>query len=397
VSLFSAAERLAAIDASTIVLEAGRCLHSQDQFSTCEDCLSVCPVNAITPGKPPSLNTRTCQTCLACLPVCPVGAFHADDDVVSLLNCVTHPEGKTIELVCGQHPHPGTGVDSQAIGIRIHGCLAGLGTGALLTLAALGLEHILLRTDACRACKWQTLPAQIHDQSERANRLLATWDKVETVNCVDQIESPFERACWDAKNPPLSRRDLFRMLARQGQVAMARAMENGMTTLNRQPGRDRLRTLSAVSHLSDPVPGAAVHLDGFGFAALRISDSCTACGACARACPTEALHFEKNEQETAFTLSFIPQNCIGCDLCAHVCAPAAISINHSPSFEQVLGSKEPVLLATGELAHCERCKTLIAARPGVKLCPLCEYRRTHPFGSKLPPGMKPALHKDRPS
>jgi ferredoxin len=120
------------------------------------------------------------------------------------------------------------------------------------------------------------------------------------------------------------------------------------------------------------------------FATLTISDSCTACGACGKACPTEALRFEKNEDAMAFSISFSAQNCVACDLCDHVCLPDAISLNYAPAYEEVFGAKETVIAESGSLIRCERCKTFLAKREGTKLCPLCEYRRTHPCGSMLP-------------
>jgi len=142
--------------------------------------------------------------------------------------------------------------------------------------------------------------------------------------------------------------------------------------------------MSAVSHLPEYSTETNINLNGFGFATLTISESCTACGVCGRACPTEAIRFEKNDEELTFSISFSAQNCIGCDLCEHVCLPNAISIDHAPTFEQVFGAKEPIIVESGQTVCCERCKTLMAAREGVTICPLCEYRRTHPFGSMLP-------------
>ena len=381
-SLLDAAERFASINRSQIVLDTTHCLHSQDQYSDCAACFSICPVDAITVDKPPSLNTEVCQSCLACLPACPVGAYRADDDVADLLNCVTHIEDQPVELLCGLHPQPETGMDPESIGIQIHGCLAGLGAGAYVTLFTLGLPRILPRTDSCHACKWQALLPETHSQTERANRFLSAWEKGNTITCTDEIESAMERVLWNAKNPPLSRRDLFRMIARQGQIAMARAMANGVVDAKRQPGRDRQRLLSAISHLPERVTSAS--LDGFGFATLAISESCTACGACAKACPTQALHFEKNEEEMTFSISFSAQKCIGCELCDHVCLPDAIAFNHTPTLDEVFGTKEPVIAESGSMARCERCKALFAKRAGVKYCPLCEYRRKHPFGSMMP-------------
>lgn len=381
-SLLNAAERFASIDRSQILLDPKQCLHTQDSHSACAACFEICPVDAITAGKPPSLASDVCQSCMACLPVCPVGAYHADDDVAALLNCVTHVEGKTIELLCGVHPHPDQGVETEAIGIRTRGCLAGLGVGAYLTLSALGMERILARTDACRACKWHSLDSQISPQTAQANRFLSAWGRAETVTCVGEISTPVERPLWDAHNPPLSRRDLFRMMSKQGQVAMARAMEDGVGAPHRQPGRDRMRLLAAVLHL--PKPSNSICLEDFDFALVVVSEACTACGACARACPTEALRFEKNDSEMQFSLIFSAKACIGCDICDHVCLPDAIGIDHAPSFEMIFSTNEPIIVASGQLARCERCKTLMAAREGVKLCPLCQYRRTNPFGSMLP-------------
>jgi ferredoxin len=311
-----------------------------------------------------------------------VGACRADDDVSDLLNCATHIEEQPVELLCGLHPQPQTGCESEATGVRIAGCLAGLGTGAYLTLSALGVTRLLARTDACDECKWHSLSPEIHSQTERADKFLYAWNKNDVVACMNEIKTPVERVLWSAKNPPMSRRDLFRLLAHQGQVAMARALENGTTSTERKPGRDRLRLLSAVSHL--PEPSGRADLNGFGFATLTISALCTACGACGRACPTQALKFNKNEQEMTFSISFAAQNCIDCGLCDHVCLPDAITFNHQPAFEEVFAAKEPAIAESGELIRCERCKSLTAKREGVKYCPLCEYRRIHPFGSLMP-------------
>lgn len=381
-SLLNAAERFASIDRSQITLDPKRCLHTQDQLSDCAACFEICPVQAIVIGKPPSLDSEKCESCLACLPVCPVGAFHADDDVADLLTCATHIEDQPVELLCGLHPDPNKGIDPEAIGIQIQGCLAGLGTGALLALSALGIKRLILRADGCSACKWHSLRSQLHLQTEKTTRFLSACENDITIHCVDKFEVPAERPLWGAKNPPLSRRDLFRMMAKQGQVALARAMENGATASKRQPGRDRLRLLSAVSHLQESTSRAS--LNEHNFATLTISQTCTACGACGRACPTEALRFEKNDEAMTYSLTFSAQHCIGCDLCDHVCLPDAISLNHMPTFEEVFGVNEAQVVESGSLVRCERCKSLMAVRDGVKLCPLCEYRRAHPFGSMMP-------------
>jgi ferredoxin len=386
-SLLDAAERFSAIDRSVVMFNAERCLHKQDRFSGCEACFAVCPVEAITPGKPPSLDADKCQSCLACLTVCPMGAYSADDAVASLLNAVTHLEEGTLEILCEKNPRASKGM-KESTGMRVRGCLAGLGCGAYLSLAAFGLEHILARTDACPTCVWGSLPAQVEEQVNQAKLLLEAWGKAETLECVSELDNPVARPLWEAKNPPLSRRDMFRMLTQQGKVVMARAMENGQGSESRGPGRNHMRILGAVTHLPAVQPefnGSVVNMD---FAWISVSEACTACGVCARACPTQAIQFVIEEDSHSYQLNISPQLCTGCEMCSHVCEPEAVSVEHAPTFQQVFGSGQAVLLRGGEIAYCERCKTVYAAKPGIQLCSICEFRRQNPFGSKIPKGLK---------
>lgn len=386
-SFLDAAERFTSIDRSMVVLEIDRCLHHQDQFSACVACQDLCPVGAIEFGKAPVLRAESCQSCLTCLPACPTGAFQADDAVALLLNCVTRVETKSIELVCEKHICPEMGLaDSGAV--RVRGCLAGLGSGAYLMLAALGLEKVIVRTDACSSCEWKSLHGQVVRQVSQARQLLGMWGREESLVCVFEVENPVERLLWDAANPPLSRRDLFRMVAQQGQIAMARAMENKATGSGKVAGRNRRRLLGALEHLPEIHLAQSMSLKGFEFANLSISGECTACGACAHACPTQALRFEQTDDETSFTLTFSARNCVGCAVCEHVCAPGAVSLDYAPLFEQIFGAGEAVLAHSGKLARCSRCRALVAEREGTGLCTLCEQRQKNPFGSILPPGMK---------
>jgi ferredoxin len=396
VSLFDAAERFAALDRSVVMLDKERCLHKQDRFSGCEACFDICPVSAITPGKPPALDTEKCESCLACLVICPVGAYSADDAVASLLNAVTHLEGSMLELLCEKNQQAGTGLSEASTGIRVRGCLAGLGCGAYLALAAFGLERVTVRMDACSSCKWGSLSSQVETQVMQANKLLEAWGKQETLECLLNLESPVNRTLWEASNPPLSRRDMFRMVAQQGKVAMARAIEIERTKPGHRPGRDHTRLLGAISHLPAVQPGYSGSLAGMDFSEVVVSEACTACGVCARECPTRAFIFETGENDANYSLKISMRNCIGCEMCVHVCAPSAITVDHAPTFT-IIFDQEIVTLQQGDLVRCEHCGILMAARPDVHLCHLCEYRQTHPLGSMMPPGflgIKPTSPKE---
>lgn len=388
-SLIDTAERLASIDRSQIMLATNRCLHAFDRFSECARCFDLCPVEAILVGKPPTLASSSCKSCLACLPACPVGAFQADDSVANLLNCIPHIDGKTVEILCSLHPDPGVGEDSERTAVRIQGCLAGLGSGAYLAVIALSIEHIFLRTDACIECGWASLRNQVVQQAERVNTFMAALNYPADITCLDEIENPISRTLWEVKNPPLSRRDLFRMFGRQSQVALSRALERDLPHKSQGLGRDRLRWLAAAERLPLTAASTVIDSTGFDFASLVVSETCTACGVCVRACPTNTLSFEKNNNGNLYTLTVDVRNCIGCEACIHVCAPAAISINHAPTWAEIFQSSK-VILREGELIKCESCGAQTAKRADVRLCPVCEYRQQHPFGNVTPSGLRHA-------
>jgi len=388
-SLLSAAERLVAVDRSAIVFDRDRCLHTINKYVACEACFQICPVDAIQVGTPPSFDENRCQTCLACIPVCPTGAYSADDAVPALLNCAARLDTGRIEVICEAHPDADFGLSESDIAFRLRGCLAGIGSGGYLGLVALGMEKVIVRLDACGDCPWEKIEAHIARQIQETWQLLASWKREEIIEVVHKTETGElqKRALRQVDNPPLSRRDLFRLASQRGQILAARAMTSDENhRIEGHPSRNRFRIIAGMKHLPDLDDSHVAPLipDDLGFAEISISALCSACSACTRACPTNAIHFQK-EETSHFLVTFSPELCIGCEICQQVCVPDAITINHRPSFSSVFGGDEAIVLHEGELIPCDRCNVLIAAKPDTKLCPICDYRRKNPFGAKLPP------------
>ena len=70
------------------------------------------------------------------------------------------------------------------------------------------------------------------------------------------------------------------------------------------------------------------------------------------------------------------------------------------SVKEVFAADESSVLLEGTLTRCIRCNTWFAARPGVKLCLLCEARLQNPFGTIIPPGLariRPNFLDDNPA
>lgn len=393
-NLFSAAERLAAMDRSKIHLDTNCCLHSLDKFSECNECISVCPVDAIKSCKPPTLDVETCTYCLACLPTCPTGAIQGNDVLKGLLNCIPRiPEGG-VELVCEKMTTPPAAYPDSGTMIRVRGCLAGLGPGALAGVIAAEVSSLRLRIDACDTCHFSELEAQIRNQVQAVTRFLEPWGMGNAISCCPDPgpNAGIPIPIWDADNPPLSRRDLFRIGTRQGSLALARAMNaEGETHTQKVPPRERRRLLGAADHLSDkPKQLSSNRLEGLHWGWVSITPGCVACGVCARICPTGAIDFFCDEVEKTFRLNFHPEACTACGACIHSCAAGAIELQDAPSFAQVFSPQETILFEGG-LKRCYQCNTWIPEQRSSRLCPICEYRKKNPFGSAMPPGFQPRV------
>jgi NAD-dependent dihydropyrimidine dehydrogenase PreA subunit len=165
---------------------------------------------------------------------------------------------------------------------------------------------------------------------------------------------------------------------------LARSIEQKKPSSSHTPGRDRRRIVNAVEHLSVLKAENDPKLTIRTYATLSVSDSCTACGACARACPTNALQFLVDAENKIYQLSISPQYCIGCELCAHACGANAIIVKTDPLFSEVFGSEPGTILQEGDLAFCDKCNVAYAATLDTHLCPSCSFRKQNPFGSMIP-------------
>ena len=186
-----------------------------------------------------------------------------------------------------------------------------------------------------------------------------------------------------------SRRDLFRMIAVSGQTPLVRSLGLENQAETRQPGLDHRRTVAAVRRLFDGAAPPAGKIEGGLFASLQVGPECKACGTCVRSCPNGALQMAFDEAEQQYMLAIRPSDCIGCEVCLHICSPQAIHIDHSPTYQEIFTADAFKLLSEGSLRRCARCNQLFAPVQGSALCPVCTYRREHPFSAGLPQQLRP--------
>lgn len=376
-----------------------RCLHAESIFAGCERCFAVCPSGAIEPGKPPALNTDACTGCLACVVTCPADAYAARDSVPQLLNDATRMAGKTIELACEKATRLDLGSPDASVAIQVRGCLAGLGASGFSALFELGVAGVIVRSEHCNTCAWGALFERMCQQIRAAIQLVAAWENRPNLRLVlpsnvgpgglDILSAdtlmPVSRPAWPVHNRRLSRRDLLRLAAPKREAPLTRDLEAERVPDGRRLGRDRLRLKHLLTRWQPPTRASIPLPQELAFTTLAVSDACTACWTCMRACPTGALSQQilSDGKTERFILTFQPLDCIGCGLCAPVCLSKAITLKKADSLEEVLVQRQTVV-ATGPLTRCARCNVQFAARPGVRLCPTCEMRRKDSFSYLVP-------------
>ncbi|MBI5650039.1 MAG: 4Fe-4S binding protein [Chloroflexi bacterium] len=379
-NLLAVAEKLAPADRPPVALDAARCVRAQDKLATCEQCVRACPVDALRFDASIALDEKICVACGLCLRVCPVDAFTGDDGVTDLMNWLARLHAQAVELVCPRHPDPTKGQNENAIVLRANTCLAALGASVYLRLLS-QVSSVAVRMDACAECAIGRVQPHIADALDAARQFFPE----RVIAITEKPPSPKIRAVYDAKSPPVSRRDFFRVLTGESVRAATIAFTNESTPTSAAP-RERQRVIHALKQLTLAdlnVPAAFT-----GAIRLRADDKCTACGVCARACPTGAMQFSITDN-TTYRLTCSVAQCTDCGVCGDVCEPQALQRAGAPTLAEFIASA-PMTLHTGALKQCAKCNARFAAHLEGNLCPICDFRRRNPFGSLRPRAQREA-------
>ena len=386
-SWFWAAQRLLAADRAAITLDADRCLRARDRFSTCEMCVQACPVQALHRDHPIALESEACVRCGLCLPLCPVGAFRGDDHLGDLLSRAASSRAETLEVACPRHPALERGPAEADATVQTPGCLAALGPSAYLGLLAQGSRQVMVRLDACAECSLGQAQPVISQLIAVARELLAARGEpdrlveVRTDPGPGWVVRPRVRA-----GPAISRRDLFQTLLQEGKrvASSVIALDEAPNPKTKSAPRERKRLLKALSLLPAVQTGTLVLTPALPFARFSVDEKCSACGSCARVCPTGALQFAT--EGNYYRLAFTTGDCTNCGICLDLCEPQALSRDAELPLGELL--EQPRTLQAGTLLTCARCGAKFAGGAQSTLCPVCDFREQHPFGTRTPPGLR---------
>lgn len=376
-----AAERLSQ-ERPPITVDAWQCLHTRDKAVDCDICVQSCPTAAISLDGGVHVDGDACIRCGLCLQRCPAGVFDGRDGVYKLLHCASQVvEHETVELVCSAHPEAAKGAPDVAAVIVANSCLSTYGPSAYVGLLALGVHEVRARLDACASCPFGALEPAIVQEVETTQALLTPLGRGDAVRVAPPVETPKVRPVYTIKNPPVSRRGFFQTLTRQRVAGVddIQPPNAPQTEGERSAPRERRRLVNALRFVAPDGCDATVPMAGF--TRLTVTDSCNACGMCARTCPTGALAVDVTDDH--FEIVFSAAQCTDCGICTRFCDPGALQRCGAPTYDDVL-APEWWLLHEGTLSHCIKCGSPFAAEAGETLCTVCRERRKNPFGMTMP-------------
>lgn len=355
---------------AAVAQQTERCLNARHRAAGCRQCVTLCPVAALTlVDDKPVLNEEQCVKCGLCLHGCPTEVFTQPNAAESQLGrTVEQLPRQPIALVCALHPAPQSTAAPVTTIVQHRRCLAALSLAQLLALSEDGERAVWLDDTPCPGCAIGRAHSHLQQTIATVNRLLLAFGRSPTLflqsSQADQLTTATTNPRFiDGGNPPVSRRGLFAALGRAIHThshattpAPSSAADNQPLPVHaRLPQRIPAERAALRDRLQQWAPGeqTVINVTALPFAAVQVDPAfCSACGLCARFCPTGALQF--TAEENHFTLSFQAAICIDCPLCTVACPEDAVQQGDTLSVAECVNEEWQPQVA-GQLTICTQC------------------------------------------
>jgi len=329
----------------------------------CSKCVDACPSKALRfDGPRVVVNESECTRAGECAAVCPVSAIqlpkYSEEAFLGLLDGLSKTAfpRKVLVIACERSsidPQPWTYVDRVKdvgrIGARQLAVAAASGLAGVVVYCADGL--CAGAADAGRAAR--AVSAAMNVDGDVLVEFLQGQEGRERIREI-------QASLVDRRGPALS--------------------------LGRDAWGDYVRALQSLSRAEAGTPG-------LGVTDLRIDDTCTLCGNCAKSCPHVALRMGSG------TLELDSARCTGCGYCARVCPETSITLQPL----RTVADFAPRIVFRDVIVNCARCgKPLESAGllrkvaamvgkedPMMKYCSSCKQILALEGLSKSEPGKGP--------
>ncbi len=315
------------------VVDAARCA----AVDGCRICEATCPHGALAPGPegPMTVEPARCTGCGACVAVCPRVALGlpraAPAEIEAQLDALLDGRpGAGIAFVCER----AGGDDLDPVGwlpVPVP-CAGAVAPGWLLQALARGASAVAVKPCAQADCRFGR-PEIVAGQVAYCRTLLET------------LGEPPERAQLLADDRPIpTPADVPRPAA--APAPRRATLGDPAAAAEAVLGLARGRLAAAVVHSQSPL------------GLVDLAPGCTACGACARVCPTGALGLERDDDSVALT--FEAARCVGCAACAPACPERVVQVTRATAVSQLAAGRRA--LHRSAEARCAACGGPVAPR-----------------------------------
>lgn len=333
----------------------------------CERCVETCPVDALqiredVTSTAPVVNPSLCQACAQCLDVCPSGALTLDGYDPGTLS------QRLRALLAGGDGEgaPALIISCQSAAGAVHRlgerrglpgwllleltCLGAVGSAWYLAALAVGARTVQVLP--CARCRDSASLAEGLHFTQRLLAALGDLDAARRVGVLPAAGFPLRRA----------------IRAAEGLTALVQDTE-----ADRMPAPGSIRTTARVAGwavgelqraLARLVQGRdegppVIQGEGAPLGVLRAAPGCTACGVCARSCPSVALSLSAGLGSIELVLD--PAACTGCGVCVQTCPEAVLTVTPGVDLDLLAGGCLPIARAWA--ARCLDCGEIVPALP----------------------------------
>ncbi|MEP7369550.1 MAG: 4Fe-4S dicluster domain-containing protein [Dermatophilaceae bacterium] len=346
-----------------VEVQARTCLGTQ----ACGRCVQACPADALQiqddlDGASPVVDVSRCEACSGCLDVCPTGALSLDGHdpgaiAQTLRALLSRSDGlapPSLVIACRSAVQPlhDLGERSGLPGWLVMevACLGGVGSAWHLAALAAGAPSVQLLP--CERCMDRGFLTKELAFTRKLLQALGDIDASRRVGILPPGGRSLKRAVQAAGGlrALVAESDADPMPAPDGLGTSAWAAAWAVGEI--------ARALTGPVRDQDPRPQATLG-EGAPLGILRATQGCTACGVCARSCPTSALSLTAEPGGTALVLD--PAACTGCAVCVQTCPESVLEVVRGVDLELLgLGRSAIALVA---VAACPDCGENVPALP----------------------------------
>ena len=347
----------------------------------CGRCVEECPEDALHIGEgdlgdPPVVDASVCGACSRCLDVCPTGALSLDGHdaetlttrLQALLRGGDGAAAPNLVIACGGALEPlhRLGQRSGLPGWLVLDvpCMGGI--GATWYLAALAAGARTVQVLPCASCRDQAALAAGLGFTQELLGALGDVDADGRVAVLSDGDSQLRRAVSAADGltamvdaagaDPIPIPDAGQASPRLAAWAVGELRQALDRSRQDLPEEDR-----------QPDRPQVILGQGSPLGILHAAQGCTACGVCARTCPTQALSLRSGVGSSDLVLD--PAACTGCRVCVESCPEGVLDVVAGIDLDLLAGGC--IAIARVAVATCPDCGDNIPALPpGVHLTPL---------------------------